>query len=187
MSNLGHIHGNIRQIRAKSRGAEACHCTKIIHVLITLPVCLWMSSALCYFCLSGSPLCDPVCLTQYESLIVRKRPTTTAKTFSILILTPIPHCPDNAYTVHQSKWWSYKALCPWLGCLSHKQESCCLIICYLNTLTDWFAHFNSSNLNHPILKAYQNIKARRAWVWVRFSFNFKPSRQCPLAIVCKMK
>lgn len=98
MSNLGHIHGNIRQIRAKSRGAEACHCTKIIHVLITLPVCLWMSSALCYFCLSGSPLCDPVCLTQYESLIVRKRPTTSAKTFSILIPTPIPHCPDNAYT-----------------------------------------------------------------------------------------
>lgn len=29
----------------KSRGAEACHCTEIIHVLITPPVCLWMSCA----------------------------------------------------------------------------------------------------------------------------------------------
>lgn len=120
MSNLGNIHGDIPQTRAKSRGTEACHCTEIIHVLITLPVCLWVSSVQNCSCLPSSPtLWSNLCLTQNESLIARRRPNTSAKTLSYPYPQFHPSLPRQC--IHQPKW-SYKAVVlPWLECLSQKQ------------------------------------------------------------------
>lgn len=99
MSDLGHIRGDAPQTRAKSRGAEACHCTEIIHVLITPPVCLRMSSAEPLLSLRLSALWSNLCLTQYESLIARRRANTSAKAHSYPYPTnPSVTNPDYAYT-----------------------------------------------------------------------------------------
>lgn len=144
MSDLGHIRGDAPQTRAKSRGAEACHCTEIIHVLITLPVCLRMSSAEPLLSLRLSALWSNLCPTQYESLIARRSAKAHISKGTLLSLSaePIRHHPAHAYmSTSVLELWSLHILC-----LRQKQELCCLIICSLKP--DWFAPWTSALLIH---------------------------------------
>lgn len=154
MSNLGHIHGDIPQTRAKSRGAEACHCTEIIHVLITLPASLRMMSVQSCSCLPSSQLWDP--LSVWHSMnpwYWADTQTHQQRRFLILILSAHPsflkHC------IHQLQYWSYKAsVCPWLDCLSHKQGITLLLSDIWILWLIAFAQFDSSYIL-TLWKAHQ--------------------------------
>lgn len=153
MSNLGHIRGDIPQTRAKSRGAEACHCTEIIHVLITLPVSQDESSAELLLSSRLSTLWSNLCLTQHESLIARRRSQTHQhRHFLILIPSAIPHCPDNTF-IYQPKSLGYRAAArPWLDCLSHERRFTLLISA---VRIRWLIIFARLNVTH--LGRFENV------------------------------
>lgn len=127
MSNFGpYTWRRLPQTRAKSRGAEACHCARnnsCANYTASVSRGWFLRGAHSRLVSSRQPgtrLRDPTLrLTQHESLIVSRQPDTSATTLFLSSSSAlIFHFPDNTYI--NLSTGSYKAsVRPWLYCLSH--------------------------------------------------------------------
>lgn len=133
MSNLGHIQGDIPQTRAKPGGSEACHCTEIIHVLITLPVYDFDAELLLSSQLSAlrSTLSNTAWILHSE-----QTPRHISKgTFLSSVL--IPHCLDYAHVNLSIKLHRFSMSLD--GLFIAQARDYTAIIWHLDIVTNWFS------------------------------------------------